>query len=79
MASKKRSGQDRRRGKDRREVYDLEHFLKGGKERRIWVERRWRAEKRKGWVRVSRWSSEQEDQDPNTKTSDNIVFLKDED
>jgi hypothetical protein len=57
MDRKERSGIDRRSGKDRRDAYDLDYFLKGGKERRRWVERRWRKELRKGWIRISRWSS----------------------
>jgi hypothetical protein len=57
MEDKNRSGFDRRTGEDRRSAYDLDHFLKGGKERRHYVERRWRKEMRKGWIRISKWSS----------------------
>lgn len=57
MDEKNRSGVDRRSGEDRRQAYDLDHFLQGGQERRHWVERRWRKEMRKGWIRISKWSS----------------------
>jgi hypothetical protein len=57
MDEKKRSGVDRRSGEDRRQAYDLDYFLRGGTERRHWVERRWRKEMRRGWIRVSKWSS----------------------
>ena len=57
MDEKDRSGMDRRSGGDRRDAYDLDYFLQGGKERRQWVERRWRKEMRKGWVRINKWSS----------------------
>jgi hypothetical protein len=54
---KNRSGFDRRSVTERRVAYDLDYFTKGGKERRQWVDRRWRKEMRKGWIRVSKWSS----------------------
>lgn len=57
MAGKKRSGLDRRNGKDRRQTYDLDYFLKNGEERRRYVDRRWRKEMRSGWIRVTKWSS----------------------
>lgn len=57
MEKKARLGGDRRSGEERRTVYSLDYFLQGRKERRKWVDRRWRRELRKGWVRVSKWSS----------------------
>lgn len=52
-----RSGFDRRLDEDRRGVYNLNYFEKGGTERRHIAERRSSAEKRAGWQRVSQWSS----------------------
>jgi hypothetical protein len=63
MGENKRSPKDRRSGRERRDAYHLDYFLKGGTERRRFVERRWRAEMRKGWVRVSRWSSKKIEDD----------------
>jgi hypothetical protein len=57
-AKQKSLGLDRRSLEDRRKLYDLNYFLKGGKERRLWKERRKQlVELRKGWVRVSDWTS----------------------
>lgn len=63
MGENKRAPRDRRCGADRRDVYHIDYFLKGGLERRRFVERRMRAEMRKGWVRVSRWSSKEIESD----------------
>ncbi len=57
MAESIRSSFDRRSGTDRRRAYRLGFFLKGGVEKRDCEERRSRDERRKGWVRVDRWSS----------------------
>ena len=57
MDKNARSEIDRRCGEDRRTTYNLDYFLQGGKERRQWVDRRWRKEMRKGWIRISKWSS----------------------
>ena len=59
MTERIRSFFDRRSGSDRRKAYRLGFFLKGGIEKRSGVERRSRDEKRKGWVRVDKWSSVQ--------------------
>jgi hypothetical protein len=48
---------DRRSGEDRRKVYDFDHFIVGGRERRSWRERRSNEERRKDWLRASKWSS----------------------
>ena len=48
---------DRRSGEDIREAYDADYFQKGGVERRIGKDRRQQGERRKGFVRVSKWSS----------------------
>lgn len=57
MTERVRSSFDRRSGTDRRKAYRLGFFLKGGVERRSGTERRSRHERRKGWVRVDKWSS----------------------
>jgi len=49
--------QDQRSGEDRRQVHLLSYFSNGGFENRNAKERRGPAERRKGCVRVSRWSS----------------------
>ena len=48
---------DRRSGANRRKLYHLGLFLKGGVERRRGEERRSKFEARQGWVRVDKWSS----------------------
>ena len=49
---------DRRSSEDRRQHYSLAYFNRGGRERRIEdTERRKRSERRKGYVRISNWSS----------------------
>jgi hypothetical protein len=48
---------DRRSGDDRRRVYNLDYFEKGGLERRKQNERRRTGERRANCVRVSDWSS----------------------
>jgi hypothetical protein len=48
---------DRRFGGERRRMYNLDYFLKGGVERRSWKERRKKDERREGWMRISKWSS----------------------
>ena len=53
----KRKFFDRRSVKDRRRKIKLAYFSYKGSERRNMKERRSQAEKRDGWVRVSRWSS----------------------
>ena len=52
-----RAGTDRRSGLDRRVVYDLEYFERGGFERRTYSERREFIECRSRCVRISPWSS----------------------
>ena len=49
---------DRRRLDSRRTVYSLDYFVKGGVERRKYTDRRKsRLDRRKGWIRISKWSS----------------------
>ena len=48
---------DRRSGEDRRQVYDADYFINDGLERRSGKERRLQKERRKNFIRVSRWSS----------------------
>ncbi len=52
-----RANIDRRFQNDSRRVYDLDHFSKGGIERRRFKERRSQFERRVGWMRVSAWAS----------------------
>jgi hypothetical protein len=53
----KRSLIDRRSGDDKRKAYSLDYFFTGGEERRRLRERRIAGERRRNWVRVSRWCS----------------------
>ncbi len=53
----KRSLIDRRSGEDKRKAYNLDYFFMGGEERRRRGERRTMGERRRDWVRVSRWCS----------------------
>ncbi len=49
---------DRRRLDSRRTTYSLDYFVKGGVERRKSTDRRQRRhDRRKGWIRISKWSS----------------------
>ncbi len=48
---------DQRSGEDRRQVHLLSYFSKGGIENRNAKERRVSNERRKGCIRVTRWSS----------------------
>ena len=48
---------DRRSGEDRREAYDIDYFADDGTERREAGDRRKPKERRKGYVKVSKWSS----------------------
>lgn len=56
---------DRRRLDSRRTVYSLDYFAKGGVERRTIADRRQsHRDRRKGWTRISKWSSIFIDSDP---------------
>jgi hypothetical protein len=48
---------DRRSGEDRRKIYSLDYFIKGGKERRHINERRHKGERRTEWIRIDKWYS----------------------
>ncbi len=48
---------DRRSGEDKRLRYSLSYFGGGGTERRIYKERRRNPERRRGYVRISPWTS----------------------
>jgi hypothetical protein len=48
---------DRRSGEDRREIYNADYFENDGVERRSGKDRRQQGERRKGFIRVSEWSS----------------------
>lgn len=48
---------DRRSGRERRRIDDLDYFLKGGMERRRRRERRSNLERRADWVRINKWYS----------------------
>ena len=49
--------QDRRSGEDKRQIYSLSYFSEGGKERRVFKERRKEVERREGYVRIGPWTS----------------------
>lgn len=48
---------DRRSGDDRRTIYSLVYFSKNTIDRRFLKERRRQTERRRGYVRISDWSS----------------------
>ena len=48
---------DRRSGEDRRQAYDIDYFAEGGIERRKGDHRRQPKERRKGCVKITKWSS----------------------
>ena len=52
-----RSKIERRSGKDRRKKLSLNRLFYYGTERRCTDDRRSQAERRDGWVRLSKWSS----------------------
>ncbi|XPS88116.1 uncharacterized protein Dvar_61340 [Desulfosarcina variabilis str. Montpellier] len=53
----KRSFIERRSGKDRRQTFSFKRFSFNRLDRRKVHERRSRIERRKNWVRISKWSS----------------------
>jgi hypothetical protein len=57
MVMEKRSTTDRRSIKDRRKAINFHCLYYSGKERRSKENRRSQPEKRKGWVRIGKWSS----------------------
>jgi hypothetical protein len=57
MGSERRSMHDRRSGKDRRSLGVLKHFFLKTRARGDHKERRQTLERRRGWVRLSKWSS----------------------
>ena len=57
MGSERRSMHDRRSGKDRRNIGVLKHFFLKTRDRGDDKERRQTLERRRGWVRLSKWSS----------------------
>ena len=59
MTEETRTSFERRSGMDRRRAYRFGLFSKGGDDEPEGKERRSRSERRKGWVRVDRWSSVQ--------------------
>jgi hypothetical protein len=70
VPGRRSSSVDRRRLENRRKVYSLDYFSKGGAERRKLKDRRRRLrDRRKGWVKVSDWSSIYIDPDSNLKSS----------
>ena len=48
---------ERRSGKDRRRIFQLERFFFKGEDRRTSGDRREIKERRTGWIRISKWSS----------------------
>ena len=57
MSAIEREAIDRRSAVDRRNAYDLDYFQNGGIERRKVKDRRSQAERRDGWIRISKWTS----------------------
>jgi len=57
MSEKKRSKSDRRSTADGRRLFTPTSPFYTGPERRKTEDRRAQSEKRKGWVRISEWSS----------------------
>jgi len=57
MIMEKRSFTDRRSIKGRRKAINFHCLYYSGKERRSKEDRRSPSEKRKGWVRIGKWSS----------------------
>jgi hypothetical protein len=57
MSERRGSVIDRRSGKDRRKIDDIDYLLNGGSERRSRGERRSQLERRWDWIRVSQWYS----------------------
>jgi hypothetical protein len=57
MDSHRRSKQDRRSGKDRRRSVSILGLFYKGPERRTPDDRRINYERRKEWIRISKWSS----------------------
>jgi hypothetical protein len=57
MLKKRDSDFDRRSANDRRIIHDLDYFITGGPERRSQKERRLKAERRSGWMKISKYSS----------------------
>ena len=57
MLARNRDFFDRRSTKDRRKAYRLARLLHRGSEQRSHQDRRSEAERRDGWVRITKWSS----------------------
>jgi len=57
MEGRRRSKQDRRSGKDRRRSVSVVGLFYKGPERRAADDRRINYERRKDWIRISKWSS----------------------
>jgi hypothetical protein len=57
MKMQRRSMQDRRTGKERRRLLNIKKYFFNTQDRRASSERRNEAERRSGWIRLSKWSS----------------------
>jgi hypothetical protein len=57
MSNNNHSFAERRSGKDRRRIFNHGHFLFKTSDKKNLKERRLQAERREGWVRVTKWSS----------------------
>lgn len=66
---------DRRTGQDRREVYLLDYFFNNNPDRRSYLERRSKKERRSSCIRVDDWSSVCPEPEKNIETPP-YVFLK---
>ena len=57
MTRIERAFSERRSGKDRRRIIQIERFFYKGEDRRVVSDRRMTDERRTGWIRISKWSS----------------------
>lgn len=57
MENRRRSNRDRRCGKDRRRSVSVVRILYNGPQRRASDDRRVNYERRREWIRISKWSS----------------------
>ncbi len=57
MKMDRRSMQDRRTGKERRRLLNIRKYFFSLQDRRASTERRNDAERRTGWIRLTKWSS----------------------
>jgi hypothetical protein len=64
MVKRKHPNIQNRSGRDRRRLFDAYYIAEDGTKKSILKERRSKAERRKGWKRVSEWGSVCEEKNP---------------